>query len=890
MWHLRDGRMSGGILKGCIALVLTFIFASGLAVAPSAQGADSGKEVNQLLSISTESNEKQLSVHIESREAVGYRYTVYDSHDPVRVVIDFPAMDVSAISTPIKVEKAPVDEIRVSSFDLSSGRLGRVEILLKSEVAYNVSLSGTDFLVTFEQAPEASSGPPVAKEDTGVVAASEPVQEPKSEEATADKEVAAVESTSTAEASGMMSEPAQSIDSVSVQKQAAILRADGKLERFQHFTLGAPPRLVVDVYGVKPAFKEREFKASGGFSRIRTGSYEDKTRFVFDAEQGAVPKYDVSLDGSSVVVTWGAEAAGSAPASSTVAKTTPVTVEGVEFSAEEGKSVLLVNLSGPAEVIDATREGDIVHFGVKNALLSRALRRTVDASAFPSAVRMVTPYTVQAGKVQDVKFAAELKGPVSYSLEKVANGLKFVVEDGPYAEPEVPDATAQVKVPEPSVEKDVTSVSEAAPDEVPYVEAPPAAPVPGQAVKKAYSGQKISLTFDDADIRRILQLIAEVSDLNIIAGDEVKGTISLRLVDVPWDQALDLVMDIKGLGMLKEGNVVRVLPKESIRAMRQSELTAIKDEREIEPVVTEVIKISYTDLKNVEAPSSELLSERGKITMDSRNKQLIVTDIPSIVAEINNLVALLDTPERQVLIEARIVEATSTFNTDLGINWGFSYDNSGTSTWGSPQFGDAGIGGNFIIPPFAPATGQAAGLGTAIQFGRVGIDSATLSLRLSALETSGHGKIISTPRVTTLNGEKAKISQGTKIPYQTVSDDKISTELVEAALSLEVEPIINPDNSVILKVKATNSSPGTTVATGAGAAPSIDTKEAESKMLLKDGETTVIGGIFVEREDYSENGVPFIMRLPLLGHLFKSTKKNNNRSELLIFITPHIIQ
>jgi type IV pilus assembly protein PilQ len=236
------------------------------------------------------------------------------------------------------------------------------------------------------------------------------------------------------------------------------------------------------------------------------------------------------------------------------------------------------------------------------------------------------------------------------------------------------------------------------------------------------------------------------------------------------------------------------------------------------------------------------------------------------------------------------VEATSTQNLDLGINWGFSYDNQGTSTWGSPQFVDTGLGGNFIIPPFAPATGQAAGLGTDMLFGRVGIDSVTLSLRLSALETSGHGKIISNPRVTTLNGEKARITQGTKIPYQTVSETEIKTELVEAALSLEVLPVINPDNSVILTIKATNSSPGTTVATGAGAAPSIDTKEAETKMILKDGETTVIGGIFIDREDYSENGVPLIMRLPILGHLFKSTKNNKNRSELLIFITPRIIQ
>jgi len=888
MGRLRDRRLSGGIIRGGAALVLLCALAVGLPVASRAQGVDSGKEINQLLSISAQPSGEQLSVHIETREPVGYRYTVYDSHDPIRVVIDFPGMDVSAISGPVKVEQSPVEEIRVSSFDLSSGRLGRVEILLKSQVSYNVSLSGSDFRISFPVGVEATSESAPEKEVTVESSASEQAPVNIAEKPSA--QPAAEVSPPRASSAAASSASAKMVEAVTVQGNSATMRSDGRVERFQHFTLGAPPRMVVDIYGVKPAFKEREFKGSHGFSRVRVGAYPDKTRFVFDADSAGVPKYGVTAEGDALVVTWGEDAVGESSASARAVKGEPVSIDGVDFSVEDGKSVLLVSLSGSAEVIEPSVEGDIVRFGVKNARLSRALRRTIDTSAFPSSVRMVTPYTVQAGATQDVRFAAELKGPVAFSLEKVAGGLKLMVENGPYAEVAAHDSLARLEVPAATATVGAESPAASAPEGAQAVsETPTVSRVP-ETGKSVYTGQKISLTFDDADIRRILQLIAEVSDLNIIAGDEVKGNISLRLVDVPWDQALDLIMDIKGLGMLREGNVVRVLPKEAIRAMRQSELTAIKEEREIEPVVTEVIKISYTDLKNVETPSNELLSERGKITMDARNKQLIVTDIPSIVSEIKGLVSVLDTPERQVLIEARIVEASSTFNTDLGINWGFSYDNSGTSTWGSPQTGDIGVGGNFIIPPFAPATAQAAGLGTAIQFGRVGIDTATLSLRLSALETSGHGKIISNPRVTTLNGERAKISQGTKIPYQTVSQDSINTELVEAALSLEVEPVINPDNSVILTVKASNSSPGTTVATGAGAAPSIDTKEAETKMLLKDGETTVIGGIFVEKDDYSENGVPFIMRIPFLGHLFKSTKKNSNRSELLIFITPHIIQ
>jgi type IV pilus assembly protein PilQ len=403
--------------------------------------------------------------------------------------------------------------------------------------------------------------------------------------------------------------------------------------------------------------------------------------------------------------------------------------------------------------------------------------------------------------------------------------------------------------------------------------------------KAGYSGQKISLVFDNADIRKILQLIAEVSELNIIASEEVKGNITLRLQEVPWDQALDLIMDIQDLGMVREGNVARIMPRERIRAMEESKLTARRTKEKLEDLVTEVISISYTALGNIEAPAKELLTDRGKITKDDRNKQIIVTDIPSVIADVKNLVSILDTPERQVMIEARIVEADSSFSRDLGVNWGITRTNEG-----SPNNSDLrlGLGGAFLLSPPSPGGSGGSGAASSMTFGLLGTDSTILNLRLSALETSGHGKIISTPRVTTLNGEKAKISQGTQIPYTVTSTDgQSNTEFVEAALSLEVTPVINPDGSIILEIKATNSTPGTQFG---GDAPSINSKEAVTKVLVRDGETTVLGGIFVEDEDVSETGVPWLNKVPILGHLFKSTSKTSNRSELLVFITPRILQ
>lgn len=265
------------------------------------------------------------------------------------------------------------------------------------------------------------------------------------------------------------------------------------------------------------------------------------------------------------------------------------------------------------------------------------------------------------------------------------------------------------------------------------------------------------------------------------------------------------------------------------------------------------------------------------MTEDSRNKQLIVTDIQSSIDKVRELARILDTPERQVLIEARIVEVSTNATLDLGVNWGVSY--SQDRTGGGNATSEIGLGGKFTVSP-----GAATGLGSSFQWGQVGVNTTILDLRLSALEANGEGRVVSNPRIMALNGENAKISQGTKIPY-TVTDDegKTSTEFIDAALSLDVTPVINPDNTVILVVKVSNSS-------RSGSSDDIDLKEAETKMLVKNGETMVIGGVFVETDTSSEIGVPLLMDIPLLGNLFKSKSNTMKRDEMMVFITPRILQ
>lgn len=870
---------------------------------------------NKLLSIQMDAAAASPTVTLQTENPVGYSYTVYDSFDPVRVVIDFPGMDVSQVKDSIKLDDPNVQEVRVSAFDLESGKLGRIEVLLGQATNYDVSLAGNDFKIAFTKtAGSVSSIGQKLNQSSPVEAKPAPVLETKSVEKVVEPAPKAVAVAQPAAVTPSASGKTVSFDGAQGQ-QARFVAPE--MDRFQYFKLAGPPRLVVDVYGVEPGFKTRSFSASQGFSRIRVGVYTDKTRFVFDAQDEVFPGFEVGQEGDAVVVDWSGKAMAAsapspvvkpvkvvqAPAPQPMKKSAPVAIDSLDFDAKEGVSIFTVNLSGPGTLIKATQDGDIVRFGVENATIGRSLRRVVDTSSFPSAVKLITPYIVQVKGSQEVRFAAELKGPVSYRVTQADNKIIFTTNDGAFAEftPPVHETVAVIvepTKPEPEAPSQIlaeTIEAVSATDEKDQVdgavEAPTAISITQERPK--YTGENISLVFDNADIRQILQLIGDVSGLNIIASDEIKGSVTLRLIDVPWDQALDLIMDIKDLGMLREGNVARILPRARIRSMEEAQLTARRTKERLEDLATEVIMVSHTDLGNVAGPASELLTERGKITQDSRNKQIIVTDVPASIAAIKQLIAILDTPEKQVLIEARIVEAASNFSRDLGVKWGFSYDNQvgGRSGDSFANLNDAqlGLGGAFVLPPAGVSSTSISGIGSAFTFGRVGIDSTVLDLRISALETSGHGKVVSQPRVATLNGEAAMISQGTKIPYQSVSDEGTETKFENAELRLEVTPVINPDDSVILEISAANSSVGATVPTGVGDAIAIDEKKAETKVLVRDGETTVIGGIFVEDERFSESGVPVLMSLPYLGSLFKSTTTTSERRELLIFITPRIL-
>ncbi len=698
---------------------------------------------------------------------------------------------------------------------------------------------------------------------------------------------------------------------------------------FSTYTLGAPERMVVDVSHVTPVFAERSYDLNSGlesgFNSMRIGVYADKTRFVFDAVGGSLPHAEVYVDGQEIVVDWAAGAEGGSSATQTRAGTRIVAtkktfsnsagaqtvVTALNFEQEKDESVFKAELAATApqvELIQPRTHGNTVRFGVTNAAIPRSLRRVLDASVFPSAVLQITPYTTMVDGVRNVMFAVQLKDIVEYEVVLNKGILEFRCDSSTFADSPVEDIQVSLDVvsnasslsDSNSVQAvDVSQNQDHTFDQIgqnltvgAVLESLSAGEqnleIPEETVEKTYTGEPINLVFDDADIRKVMRLIGEISDMNLIVSEDVQGKISLRLQDVPWDHALDLVLEIQELGMIKKGNVVRVLPLKKIQTMEAERLRSKQEIKRLEETSTEIFAINYKDAKSFEDVIKEMLSDQGQVKVIKGSKKIMVNDIPSKLDEVRDILKVLDEPAKQVMIEARIVEANTSDGLEFGVNWGFSYDNNETGGIGLENMDSAGIGlgGAFLLPSVVGTSG----LGGKFTFGRLGFDDKVLDLRISALETAGKGRVVSSPKVLTLDGETAKIEQGTSIPYQSVSQNGTTTEFEDATLALEVTPEINPDNTIILEIKATNSTVGNTVSTGAGSAPAIDTKEAETKLLLKNGETTVIGGIYVENELNSETGTPILKDIPFLGYLFKSRNKSSVRSELLIFITPRIVE
>lgn len=415
---------------------------------------------------------------------------------------------------------------------------------------------------------------------------------------------------------------------------------------------------------------------------------------------------------------------------------------------------------------------------------------------------------------------------------------------------------------------------------------------PEVLVEGSYRGQKISLDFQDADIVPIFRLLADISGYNIVVDPTVKGKLTMKLINVPWDQALEIILKTFNLGKTVEGNIIRIAPLAVFAKEAEEKAKAKEAETKAEPLETRIFSISYADVSVVEKSikDSKILSGRGSISVDKRTSSMVVKDVPSVFPQIENLLATLDKPTPQVLIEARIVEINTNDERDLGIQWGLGYraTNNRFQIGGLSSLTQGPFTGNNYVVDFPAAL---SGRGTGITFGLISSDRTLgLDLQLSAIETAGKGKVISNPKILTVDNGKATILQGKSIPVRKLTTEgTVSTEFKDINIELNVQPHITPDKSIGMSIEIKKEELDPTVPSIEGV-PGTDKKEAKTNVIVKDGETIVIAGMYKVNTEDSKTGVPGLMRLPLLGWLFKNEKERVTTSELLIFITPRIVE
>lgn len=630
------------------------------------------------------------------------------------------------------------------------------------------------------------------------------------------------------------------------------------------FAIQSPARIALDFPGVSNAMGRSTVEVNqGNLKSISVVQAGERTRVVLNLKQPTA--YKAEIEGKSLLVVLDSVAASAA--SSTVVATSfaenrnrdTAPLKDLDFRrTSEGAGRVVVTLPNNQVGVDIRQQGKNLVVEFMKSTLPEGLRRRLDVGDFGTPVKSVT--TTQSG--DRVRMVIEPTGQWEHSAYQ--SDEQFVVE------------VKEVKVDPNKLTQGV-----------------------------GYNGQKLSLNFQNIEVRSLLQVIADFTNFNIVTSDSVSGSVTLRLQDVPWDQALDIILQAKGLGMRKSGNVLWVAPKDEIASKEKLDLESVAAVQSLEPLRTQSFQINYAKAVDIATQltaagggataSARLLSSRGSVIPESRTNQLFVTDIPSKLEEVQQLIAKLDIAVRQVLIEARIVEASDSFGKSLGVKLGGGGTIAVDAGSGGPLNGSFGstyvagsqntVSGNFVNLPSTGALGSGAPGTFAVSLFGAGA-STFLNLEISALEADGKGKVVSSPRVVTADQKAAIIEQGTELPYQVASaSGATSIAFRKANLKLEVTPQITPDGNVILDLDVSKDTVGQK--TDAGYA--IDTKHVKTQVLVENGGTVVIGGIFTEEQNDAEAKVPFFGDLPGLGVLFRNRTKSTVKREMLIFITPKML-
>lgn len=763
-----------------------------------------------------------LVIQLEGTSPI-VNYTFYD-YPPDKFVIDIPDIDISSVEKQIVINSQGVGTVKLEPISNSKERpLVQVEIEKTSLAKCLVTAEGNSLFVK-------------------VVLEGEPLPVPKSQEMTKPVEPLAVkeppaekktEQVKVSQEEDVKIEPARIIRNIEILNEGKSVKivADGDVE-YKYFALKNPERLVIDLKGISKSAIPSKTEGRGLITQVRTNLFKANPpvmRVVLDLAEENIP-FKVIKTENGVIATADEDFAKiqqTAVEKSDDTKETPPSTQTEQANLEEAKPQ-----ENPEKI------------------------ETVKAEIEPQQNNINT--SIKQTELENV--SVELK-PIHKDSSSEFKGYDelFAAQDSSVQSPEA-KSTGQPVVPLSFKEKTIA----------------------GQEIK--YTGQPISLSLKDADVKDVLRLFHDVSKLNIVVHPSVQGKVTIDLENVPWDQAMDIVLKNNGLDYVYENNVIWVAPAAEISRKFADKQRLEEDKLNAEPPVTFTKRLSYAKADQMKTILDKFLSNKGDIFTDKRTNTVIIKEVPSRKDGVLKLLETLDAPTPQVLIEARIVESTVSWRSQFGVTWGGgssgTANNLPNNTTGFPNW----FTGDFSVNVPPPASNGFIDL----VFGNLA-GTFNLDVRLSALENTGRGRVISAPKVMTADNEKASIESGRQIPVPIATADKVSVMYINATLKLDVTPHITADGNVNMDVNITNDSVDFQNQQ-ANSPPPIFKKEAKTTLKVRDGQTAVIGGIFVTSEGISQQGLPFLSRIPVLGWLFKNRIKNRDNSELLIFLTPKIIR
>ncbi|NRA31882.1 MAG: type IV pilus secretin PilQ [Polyangiaceae bacterium] len=691
-------------------------------------------------------------------------------------------------------------------------------------------------------------------------------------------------------------------------------------------------RLIIDVpdsdiEGAPPAIVDGVGIVGGVLTQAFQSGKSQVTRVLVTLKEEA--KYSVRVQGKTLVIRFEPGKAGVVDSVNKPGKARPAAgatgVTDVRFRHDPRVDRVLIELSSGTEYRLLRERAGRSRLRIETAALPESLERTLDVSAFGGSVRGVSSYRtrirgksvtmIEVDREEGLRSALEKTGSTLawsfYRPGAVHSSVSGIATDGGIARKsrtihmerdylDLPEVVTRVDESALAVTETVTEGDQAS----------AFTPALAGQPRPRFQGRRIDLDLKDADIHNVLRLLADVGRINIVTADNVKGSVTIRMKNVPWGQALETVLQAKKLGMVQKGSIVRVAPQSELDKERTLAIARAKQQLALAPLETRIIPVSYADAASIQQRAADLLSSRGTIAVDERTNVMIARDVVGNLAQIEELTHSLDTQTPQVLIEARIVEATSRYLRESGIQWGGDVNFSpatgnptglafpssigiagGASDGQTPTAGLSPFQNTVTNPNFAvnmpAATGTGAGGAIGFTFGSID-NTLNLNLRLSAAETRGMLRILSSPRVLTLDNKQAKISQGTLIPFSQVSAQGVQTTFQNAKMELKVLPHVTADGSVSMHVKVSRDEPDFNQ-TSARGDPTILKREVETDLLVMDGHTAVIGGIFTRNSGRNRDQVPFFGDIPLLGLLFQHRSESDIRSELVVFITPRIV-